>query len=668
MNKSIFWLGCLCLQFFPNFSKAQPAANVDSLKNVLAQPGHDTTKWNTLKSLVSHFQLVDPNAGKNYCFRWIEIGKRLGGDRQLEPILNLANLYSRINQLDSCETVVRQALEISRKLGNPVFEGQAHITLGGVFEKRGELKKAIESYQFALQKVKKPLDSIFTLNNLGVANTRQNQLEQALQAYLEALKIAERLNSERFIAIVSGNLSRVYEQMGKLPEAIRYLEKAIEIKEKNGDRAGLTYNFVNLGSLLFFKKVDEERGMDFMKKALETSTANRDTFLILKVLSDLSTMHLEKKQPESAAVFIQQGLVLAGNKPVYRESKASFFKNLAIIENEKSHFGLALGYGKLALENHPPEVADGLQDIYFEIFTALKGSGNYREALEIHEKYEVLKDSLNRVERLETVAELDAKYQAAEKDKSIAILEKDKLAQAAEISRRRNQLALVLAAAAGLFLLGGLLFFRNRYQNSLKLERLRTRIASDLHDEVGSSLSHLNFLIGSLDLAENPERTAQNLEKGKEIMQKTASDIRDVVWAIDARRDKTGDLLDRMEDFAFDMFAAKNISYQFLADGLDREATINPFVRQNIYLIFKEAINNIARHSTASEVKISIFQKENQLEMGIADNGKTANPKKVKGQGLENMQLRAQRIGGKLDIRQEADGFFVVLKTPVDLK
>lgn len=210
---------------------------------------------------------------------------------------------------------------------------------------------------------------------------------------------------------------------------------------------------------------------------------------------------------------------------------------------------------------------------------------------------------------------------------------------------------------------GGFALLRYRYQQRLALEQMRTRIASDLHDEVGSSLSHLNFLVGSFDMENSPETTAKAIEKSKELMRKTASNIRDVVWAIDARRDKTGDLLDRMEDFAFDMFSVKNIACRFQTDGVNREAVLNPFVRQNIFLVFKEAVNNIAKHSNATEVSISLSQTGNSLELTVADNGTNTSPDKPStGLGLENMQMRAKRIGGSVAIENSGTGWTVRLR------
>lgn len=221
-------------------------------------------------------------------------------------------------------------------------------------------------------------------------------------------------------------------------------------------------------------------------------------------------------------------------------------------------------------------------------------------------------------------------------------------------------IALCIFTLAGL----GYLLVQYRFRQKLKLERMRTQIASDLHDEVGSSLSYLNFLIGSFDIKNAPERTAAGIEKSKAVMKKTASNIRDVVWAIDARRDKAGDLLDRMEDFAYDMLSSRGLHYHLDISGIGRDLVLSPVFRQNIYLIYKEAINNIAKHSSADRVDIALQLKDRTITLRIADNGHNQNHQKVKGQGLENMALRARRIRGELSARPSTSGFIVELQAP----
>jgi signal transduction histidine kinase len=193
---------------------------------------------------------------------------------------------------------------------------------------------------------------------------------------------------------------------------------------------------------------------------------------------------------------------------------------------------------------------------------------------------------------------------------------------------------------------------------------MRTQIASDLHDEVGSSLSYLSFLIGSFDIKNAPEQTAAGIEKSKAVMKKTASNIRDVVWAIDARRDKAGDLLDRMEDFAYDMLSSRGLHYHLDINGIGRDLVLSPVFRQNVYLIYKEAVNNIAKHSSADRVDIALRLKDRTITLRIADNGHNQNHQKVKGQGLENMALRARRIRGELSAQPSASGFIVELQAP----
>ena len=210
---------------------------------------------------------------------------------------------------------------------------------------------------------------------------------------------------------------------------------------------------------------------------------------------------------------------------------------------------------------------------------------------------------------------------------------------------------------------------RYRFRQQLALERMRTRIAGDLHDEVGSSLSLLSLIIGSFDVVGAPERTAGAAEKAEALLARTASNVRDIVWAIDARRDRAGDLLDRMEDFAYDMLTPRGITYRFLVDGVTRDLVLNPVARQNTYLIFKEAIHNVVRHSPATEVDITTSQRGHQLIVTVRDNGgpprRSRANEKSRGHGLENMQLRAGRMGAQLTTLHDAHGFTVHLQAPI---
>lgn len=665
MKRSILLVCCLLGLCQPIFSQN---SKVDSLLKVFRENADPKVQYQALYKLMFHFMSTDPIAGKKYCYQLIGLGQKLSDRDHLEALIWMCDMMGSLGQVDSVEILAQIVLREAPKKGLPVLEGRALNQLGILADQRGDFKIAIESYQLALPKFQRIKDSLSTLINLGVVYIRNEQLEKAIHTLNHALRLSKSIKDEPTEGSILTNLAEVYMKIGKIDDAIRNTKLALEVHEKLDYKSLIAYNYGTLG-LIYKDKKEFEESFSFYKKALVYAEASQDTFEWVRTLAGFELALIENKQLEAASVYIKQGLALAGNEPQFQITRSDFLRDLASIENARSNFDKAIRFAKEALAIMPSESTAPLPYIYDELVVASKGLGNYRAAFEYKEIATAIRDSLKLTERTKAIAEIDAKYQTAEKDKSIALLENEKLTQAAEISRHRSQVLYLSLAAIALLLGGGLLFFRNRYRQTLEMEKMRSRISADLHDEVGSSLSHLNLLVGSFDLENSPAETARNVEKSKDIMQKTASDIRDVVWAIDARRDKISDLLDRMEDFAFDLLATRQIQTHFSSDGLDREAVLNPFIRQNIYLIFKEAINNIAKHSTATEVKISLKkdlkQKNAALEMEILDNGKTAKAAKVKGLGMESMQVRAKRIGGDLVVEQTEDGFSVRLTAPL---
>ncbi len=208
------------------------------------------------------------------------------------------------------------------------------------------------------------------------------------------------------------------------------------------------------------------------------------------------------------------------------------------------------------------------------------------------------------------------------------------------------------------------LFFRNRYRRKLaydrKIQQLRSNISSDLHDDVGSLLGGL--AIQSELLAHQVSETHQSKARSLSETSREAMDLmRDTVWAIDSRKDKYENLLDRMRHFAETTLARKEIKYDFQVEGIKGSSSIDPRLRHNIYLLFKEAVMNIAKHSSADQVKIKFRKLASEYSLSIHDNGKSPkNPVPSDGQGLSNMKMRAKEVDGVLSIVQD-DGFEVRL-------
>jgi len=235
---------------------------------------------------------------------------------------------------------------------------------------------------------------------------------------------------------------------------------------------------------------------------------------------------------------------------------------------------------------------------------------------------------------------------------------------AAPVWQRRWFLALV-SVVAGLAIYS---IYRYRLGRLLELERIRTRIATDLHDDVGSGLSQVSILSEVIIRRVGPEKdVAEQLSAIGSLSRDLVDSMSDIVWAINPGRDRLSDLSHRMRRFASDVFSAQGSEFTFDAPNPGQDIKLGPEMRRELYLIFKEAVNNVVRHSGSTAVKITFMINDGALELLVQDNGKGIDHESDnEGNGLTNMRLRAQKLGGQLQINSNNGfGTVVILIVPV---
>ncbi len=221
----------------------------------------------------------------------------------------------------------------------------------------------------------------------------------------------------------------------------------------------------------------------------------------------------------------------------------------------------------------------------------------------------------------------------------------------------------VIALLMATLLTGVFLVIRNRFNQRLQrqkeLAKLRTKISSDLHDDVGSILSGLAMQSQMLAYTASGEQK-KSLDETSEMSREAMEHMRDTVWAMDSRKDKYENLIDRMRSFAERNLAMKNFTQEFIISDIDTQKFIDPEKRQAIYLIFKEAITNIIKHSDGNHVKMKFGYEKGSLSLSIHDNGKAHTAPNSDGLGVSNMKMRAGKIGGRLETSNH-NGFEVIL-------
>jgi signal transduction histidine kinase len=209
---------------------------------------------------------------------------------------------------------------------------------------------------------------------------------------------------------------------------------------------------------------------------------------------------------------------------------------------------------------------------------------------------------------------------------------------------------------------------RQRVRRLLAIERVRTRVATDLHDDLGARLSRISILaeVARTRLGPTPNGAAQILDEVGATARELIHASSDIAWAVDPTLDDLQSLTVRIRRFASDMLDAQGVTWTFEAPAEGAVERLSPEVRRHVLLIFQEAINNIVRHAGATRVRLSLHVRGRRLEAEIADDGRgfaaqaggpsadgsgrRAPGTTAAGRGLQNMVSRARDLGGQVRV------------------
>ena len=223
---------------------------------------------------------------------------------------------------------------------------------------------------------------------------------------------------------------------------------------------------------------------------------------------------------------------------------------------------------------------------------------------------------------------------------------------------------------AAFLIFGGAIFsvYRYRVSRLLEMERMRTRIATDLHDDIGANLTKISILSEvarrRLGNGADDDDGANLLENIAETSRESISAMSDIVWAINPKKDSPADLTSRMRRHAEELLERREIKLEFHAAPSAPDLKLDADLRRNIYLIFKESLNNIVRHAAAENVEIDLSFAGGALTLKIADDGRGFETNdEYDGNGLASMRKRAAELGADLQINSSpTNGTNVILR------
>lgn len=607
------------------FAFGQGQSKIDSLLFVLKLSTEDTTKVGALNEIGTLFLKANNYAAATeYADSAIRFSNRIGfkkGNANAYVLLGSIKIqqgkYSEA--VENCSTALKACEEIKDK----ACLANAYSRLGVAYHEQDNYVEALKNH-FASLKIyeeigdKKGIARNYI--NIGVVFFRQKNYAEALKNYLASLKISEEINDKPGIALAYGNSGLVLDRQGNTDAALKNYSASLKIYEEMGDNRGIARNYNNIGEILSKQEKYEEALKNLLASLRIKEKIGEKRGLTISCLT-IGSVYVAQKNYSSAREYFNRALALSktiGSKEIIRDSY-----------HWLSHLD--------SLTKNPAQSM-----VNYKLFTEYK-------------------DSILNEANLRQINELQAKYESEKKDNEIQILTKDKVIQETEIKKQK----LLKNSFVGLFSLLALLalfiFYNIRIHTKLRLQNLRNKIASDLHDDIGSTINSISIF------AELAKKKDDQMDEALEMIGDSASKISDsmsdIVWSINPDNDSFNKIIFRMKSTAHRLLRAKKIEYSFEADESLGEKKLSLQQRRNFYLIFKEAINNLVKYSNATMASIILSSMDEYVTMRISDNGSGFEiSRNSEGNGLKNMKRRADELRAQFKIEsQKGNGTYLEL-------
>jgi signal transduction histidine kinase len=618
------------------------------------------------------------------------------------------------NEPDTAEVMARSLQRDARAKGNTVFEARASELLAAVWYVRGDMRTALSHYDTALVLHRRNGDAdgqADVISNMGSMLSYLGELDSALTLYQEGLAFHVRLADSASIANDLNAIGRVQMLRGDHGKAVDLYQQSLHIQEVIGNKRGICTSLANLGGL-YLNQSDWNEALGYYRRAAamaeelddqhQLGTQLEEIGSCLEELDDTTGSMQAYRRSEAIRMAIgdHHGLVNVRNRlatlllELHRpsEAKALFDQNVAMAREEDLPYGLSnalVGMSRVLLRTGEPALALAMalaadsaairaeelnlqRDAAAARYAALKALGRWQEALRAYERVVLLNDSILREENQRELLRSGFKYayeRAAETDSLRHVAERTRTE-----AKHREQRTWLLASLVISAVLGSAAWVRMRYmarskraieaaqeklvvsERAREAAEVRTRIARDVHDQLGSDLTKLALLSSEAKALANEDPTA--LSDLAVDMERVATEanrsLGDIVWAVDPHHDSLAGLTERVRAHCERMLQWSHVAHTIDCRHEGPDTSLDPATKRDIYLILREALNNAIKYAKAEHIRVVLKTSASFVQFEVCDDGIGMSGAPKSGHGLENMRHRAEHIGGSLTIASNA--------------
>ena len=590
--------------------------------------------------IVAPFYLIaNPSRDSIQAYNYMKLPENKA---KVDSLLKAASFYrDKVN----VEPLLKEALRLVDKFSYKEMEAKVLDLYGVVLRNFSRYDEALKCHMRALkiaEETKNVKNQIFSYNNIGVVYRRLNENSTALDYHLKALKLAEEIKDYYSESVSLNSIGNIHIALGNYTDAIKYFKKCLPVAKTANNSLGISMNLNNIGeayenmnlidsaiyyyneSLKYSKKINREKGIAICYNALGNA-------------------YQKQKRYEEAVVLYNKALKI-NLKLGDRIYNADTYNNLGfahlhlnMYNKAKSAFTSAL---RISLEIGSKKE---IKNAYEGLMQIAEKEKEFAQALTYSKKVKLYGDSIVNEKNTRYVREMEAIYGKEKEQQQIHLLK----------IKQKSTFWFAIAGFGLFFLLfvsGSLLYRRNKLakENDLLQRELEVRkeIATDLHDDMGSALSSISILseIAGKEIHEDCH-LRDLIDKIKANTKNTQDATDDIIWLVNPSNDKFHNLSLRIREYAIPLFELKKINFDIHFPEELYERSLPMELRRNIFLIVKEAVNNLVKYADCTQASIKAFMDGNMLVVNVWDNGKGFDMNKnYNRNGLKNMQARAENI------------------------
>ncbi len=561
---------------------------------------------------------------------------------------------------------------------NYLLEAFSHSYLIVLLNDEGKYKEALDlciEAKALFEKANAPPKQM-TIVHINLGNEWQylGSFKKAADHYFMGLRLAENAANTKLQAVCINNLSSLYAEMGDIVNQLQFAQKAKEISYISKDSSRIFSATINLAAAFLANKKFEEAytELQYLKKL---SSLLPDPEYQLDADISAAEFYMETKNKEQAILYFKK--VLQQCKVVdNKEYEIAASKNLAKMYYNANDRNMAKIYATQTLELAIDTKAKSEEALAVKLLADIEEqNGNYPSSLALRKKYEVLADTLTLESGKKEIMKLQAEYETEKKDLQIKTLTQQNDIQALK-SKRRFWIILTLIGALGGLVLFAFAQFRNfkikkylleeQQKNALANERLR--IATDMHDDVGSGLSRIRYISASIQ--NGTTSTSDGLKKIMDLGDDAIQKMSEIIWSLNQSNQNLEELLYYIRGQIGEMVNNASIEFECNLPEVIPTTNFGWNRNRNTYLLVKESVNNAVKYANAQKITVAIaIQAQLHIEITDDGNGFDVNTISNKGNGLKNYKKRIHDLKGTYTLNSKiGEGTSVVFDIPLTVE